>query len=110
MNVLATLDDLMRTEGQAELIAGRIVRFPPHGHFPAVLAGRIRRSLFDYAELLGRGQSYGGTVGFVFPALANGRESFCADAAYYTGPPPANPMHFIPGPPDFAVEVRSDSL
>jgi Uma2 family endonuclease len=105
----ATLDDLMRTEGKAELIAGRIVRFPPHGHFPATLSGRIRRSLFDYAEFIGRGQSLGGTVGFVFPTVASGRESFCADAAYYTGPLPADPMHFVPGPPDFAAEVRSEN-
>lgn len=104
----ATLDDLMRTEGKAELIAGRIVRFPPYGHFPAVLAGRIRRSLDDYAQSVGRGESLGGTVGFVFPPLANGRESFCADAAFYTGPPPDNPMHFVPGAPDFAAEVRGE--
>lgn len=104
-----TIDDLMRTEGKAELIAGRIVRSPPHGHFPATLAFRIRRNLFDYAEAAGRGEALGGTVGFVFPALANGRQSLCADAAFYTGPPPDNPMGFIPGPPDFAAEVRSEN-
>ncbi len=105
----ATVDDLIRTEGKAELIAGRIVCFPPHGHFPAVLAGRIRRSLDDDATTTGRGEAYGSTTGFVFPSLANGRESFCPDAAYYTGPLPDNPMGFLPGPPDFAVEVRSEN-
>jgi Uma2 family endonuclease len=39
--------------------------------------------------------------------LASGRESFSPDAAYYTSPPPADIQRFVPGPPDFAVEVRS---
>ncbi len=37
-----------------------------------------------------------------------GRESFSPDAAYYTGPRAADRMHFVPGPPDFAAEVRSE--
>ena len=41
--------------------------------------------------------------------MASGRESFSPDAAYYTGPPPANRMRFIDGAPDFAAEVRSET-
>jgi Uma2 family endonuclease len=105
--LVATTDDLMRTEGKAELIAGHIVRFPPLAHLPAVVIGRILRSLADFCDQAG-GTVFTRSVGYVVPVLASGRESFCADASYYTGPHPKNPMAFIPSPPDFAVEVRSD--
>ena len=42
------------------------------------------------------------------PELSSGRESFSPDASFYDGPPPANDMRFIEGPPTFAVEVRSE--
>ena len=42
------------------------------------------------------------------PELPSGRESFSPDAAYYTGSLPQNLMRFVEGPPDFAVEVRSE--
>ena len=41
----ATLDDLMREEGKAELIGGRIVRFMATGHKPSQRRVRIFRSL-----------------------------------------------------------------
>lgn len=103
-----TTEDLMRVKGKAELIAGRIIRFPPLGHFPAVLTGRILRSLADFSDRAG-GTVFTRSVGYVVPVLASGRESFCADASYYPGPHPDNPMAFIPGPPAFAVEVRSQN-
>ena len=37
----ATLDDLYREEGKAELIGGRIVRIMPSGDFPCIVAGEI---------------------------------------------------------------------
>ena len=102
----ATLDDLYRVEDKAELIDGEVVLLMPTGHLPNVVAGRIFRRLADYADANG-GEAY--TTGFVFPPLRNGRASFCPDAALYTGPPPDNPMGFLPGPPDFAAEVRSEN-
>ena len=106
----ATFDDLMRVEGKAELIAGRIVRFMPNGHAPARAAFKISIALDGYATRVGRGYVYGDQMGFVMrPPLQNGRQSFSPDTSYYDGPLPANPMRFVDGPPTFAVEVRSET-
>jgi Uma2 family endonuclease len=102
----ATLDDLMRVEGKAELIGGRIVSYPPEGYKPSCLAGEITSSLLDYAERVGRGEVFTGTIAFAVPELPSGRESFSPDVSYYLGPPPSNPMSYVEGPPTLAVEVR----
>lgn len=104
----ATLADLMRAEGKAELINGEVVRFMATGHLPNVVAGRIFRRLADYADTAGRGVVYTDNVGFAVPELMSGRESFSPDASYFTGQTPADPMKFVEGAPDFAIEVRSD--
>jgi Uma2 family endonuclease len=106
--VRATLDDLYREPGKAELIGGRIVQLMATGRTPNRVAGRIFRSLDDYAEKTGKGEAYTDNMGFAIPELPSGRESFSPDAAYYVGPLPANPMRFIEGPPTLAVEVRSE--
>ena len=105
----ATLDDLMRYDGCAELIGGRIVTYMATGHRPNLVAGRIFRRLADYTDAIGRGFAYTDNVGFAVPELSTGRESFSPDASYYTGPLHTNRMRFVPGPPDFAVEVRSEN-
>ena len=104
----ATLADLARTEGKAELIGGVVVTYMATGFRPGVLAGRIYRRLDDHADAVGRGVALTDNVGFAVPELSTGRESFSPDASYYAGPAPADVMDFVPGPPDFAVEVRSD--
>ena len=104
----ATLDDLYREEGKAELIGGRIVRSMPTGFKPHRVAARIFRSLDDHAEALGQGIAFTDGMGFAVPELPSGRESFCPDAAYYVGPI-ADPMRFIEGAPTLAVEVRSEN-
>ena len=105
----ATLDDLYKVEGKAELIAGRIVPMPI-GHLPAKVAGRIFVSLDSFATRIGRGNVYPDGIGFAQrPPMPNGRESFSPDVSYYTGPLPANLMRFIDGAPDLAVEVRSEN-
>jgi Uma2 family endonuclease len=104
----ATLDDLLRVEGKAELIGGRIVRLMPTGHEPNQVAGRIYRRLADFVDDLGRGYVYTDNMGFTVPKLRSGRESFSPDAAYYDGSLPSKPMRFIAGPPTLAVEVRSE--
>jgi Uma2 family endonuclease len=68
----------------------------------------MARRLDEYAEQAG-GVAYGDNVGFAVSELSTGRESFSPDAAYRAGPAPADAMRFVPGPPDFAVEVRSDN-
>jgi len=46
----ATLDDLHRVEGKAELIAGRIVPFTPSGDRPADVGLEMVISLREYAK------------------------------------------------------------
>lgn len=107
--VAATLDDLSSVEGKAELINGRIVHLMPTGFRPGRVGARIFRSLDDHAEAIGQGVALPDNVGFAVPMLSSGRESFSPDAAYYLGPLPSNPMRFLPGPPTFAAEVRSEN-
>jgi Uma2 family endonuclease len=105
----ATLDDLYRVEGKAELIDGRIVTLMPAGRRPGRVALRIARSLDEYAEAIGRGEAYGDNVGFAVARLRSGRQSFSPDASYFLGPFPADTMRFLAGPPTLAVEVRSEN-
>ena len=101
----ATIDDLMRYDGKAELIGGRIVTIMSPGHRPLLTAFEIAKAL--EAGMIGRGIAYGEGMIFSVPVLASGRESFVPDAAFVAGPPPADPDDCYPGPPAFAVEVRS---
>lgn len=103
----ATLADLYRVQGKAELIAGRIVRLMPTGHRPNSIAGEIFVSLKNHARTTGRGQAYTDNMGFTVRELRSGRESFSPDASYYDGPLPDDEMNFVAGAPTFAVEVRS---
>lgn len=105
----ATLDDLHRVEGKAELIGGKVVSFMASGFLPAIVAGRIFRSLDDHAIQVGSGVAFSDGIGFAILELPSGRESFSPDASYYLGPLPTNLMRFIEGAPTFAVEVRSDN-
>jgi Uma2 family endonuclease len=105
----ATLDDLYRVEGKAELIGGRIVHFMASGVAPSRIALRIAMSLEAHSQQIGSGLAFGDGIGFALvPPLPNGRQSFSPDASYYTGPLPANLMRFIEGAPTLAVEVRSE--
>lgn len=103
----ATVDDLYRVDGKAELIGGRIVPIMPSGFRHGQVGGRIYRAIDDYAKATGRGHAMPDGIGFVVPELLSGRESFSPDAAYYLGPLPADVEDFLPGPPALAVEVRS---
>jgi Uma2 family endonuclease len=105
----ATLDDLYRVEGKAELIGGRIVRLMPTGWGPSRVAFRIAQGLDEYAQATGRGLAFPDNTGFAVAPLVSGRESFSPDASYFLGPFPVNRMRFVNGPPVFAVEVRSEN-
>lgn len=105
----ATLDDLYRVEGKAELIGGRIVRYMASGYLPGVVAKNILLSLHAYAKARKRGHALGDGTGYAVPELASGRESFSPDTSYYDGPLPANLMRFVEGPPTLGVEVRSEN-
>lgn len=105
----ATLEDLYRVSGKAELIGGRIVTIMLHGYEPNRVATRLLRNLADYVDILGRGEVHGDGLGYAVRELASGRRSFSPDLSFFSGPPPANRMRFIEGPPTFAVEVRSEN-
>lgn len=107
---VATLDDLMKVEGKAELIAGRIVKSMPSGALPGLVALNIAVELKFFQRQLGHGMAFGDNVGFTLPQpLKNGRLSFSPDAAFYSGAMPKNAMRFVLGVPDFALEVRSEN-
>src|SRR5437867_315859 len=105
----ATLDDLYREEGKAELIGGRIVRYMASGQLPSEVAGEIFVSLRQHARATKLGKAYADGIGYAVPELPSGRESFSPDASFYRGPDPPNRMRFIENPPTFAVEVRSEN-
>jgi hypothetical protein len=105
----ATLDDLSREEGKAELIGGRIVRFMASGHLPSAVAEEIFISLRGHQKATKQGVAHADGIGYAVEELPSGRESFTPDASFYTGPLPVNPMRFIEGAPTFAVEVRSEN-
>jgi Uma2 family endonuclease len=104
----ATLDDLYRTEGKAELINGRIVPMA-NGHLPGRIAENIFVDLRMFSKAARRGEVHADGVGFAVPELPSGRESFAPDASYYDGPLPKNRMRFIEGAPTCAIEVRSEN-
>ena len=104
----ATVDDLYSAEGPAELVGGRIVR-DMIGERPGEVSGNISVSLRAHVKKTGRGKAHSDSLGYVARVEASDRDSFCPDASYHTRPPAANPMRFVEGVPDFAVEVRSEN-
>jgi len=106
----ATLDDLMRYNGKAELIDGKIVAEMPSGFLHARASARILSRLMAHITRGGVGEAFGDALGYAFDSkLPSGRQSISPDVSSYSGPSPSNLEGFIYGAPDFAVEVRSAS-
>jgi Uma2 family endonuclease len=103
----ATIDDLMRHPGKAELINGSIHAMSPTGFRPGRIAFLIAISLDQHTRATGQGLALPDNVGYRVPPLTSGRESFAPDASFFLGLPPQNPMRFLESAPAFAVEVRS---
>jgi len=101
----ATIEDLYKVEGKAELVNGEIVHMPPTGDDPSRASLEVVLHLHQYARQTGQGRAYGDGVGF--HVNLPHRESFSPDAAYYVGQPMG--MRFPEGAPIFAVEIRSQS-
>jgi Uma2 family endonuclease len=101
----ATIKDLYKMQGNAELVNGEIVEMPPAGDEPNGASLNIALSLRAYEKRTGRGRAYG--VGTGFHVNLPHRESFGPDAAYHLGP--RTGMRFLEGAPVFAVEVRSEN-
>jgi Uma2 family endonuclease len=102
--VEATIEDLYKVEGKAELVNGEIVLMSPTGLLPHYAARQITISLSHYEEATQKGIAIGDNTAFVVNLPH--RKSFSPDAGFYTG---KLTMKFGEGAPVFAVEVRSDS-
>ncbi|MFN2455129.1 MAG: Uma2 family endonuclease [Pyrinomonadaceae bacterium] len=100
----ATIDDLYRVPGKAELVDGDIILMSPTGDAPNYAASEIFVSLREYARRTGRGRAVTDNAGFHVNLPR--RQSFSPDAAFHTGEPGG--MKFFEGAPVFAVEVRSE--
>ena len=99
----ATIEDLYKVEGNAELVNGEMVHMPPAEDEPNRASLHVAFSLRDYEKRTGSGRVYGDGAGF--HVNLPHRESFGPDAAYHVGP--RTGMRFLEGAPIFAVEVRS---
>ena len=100
----ATIEDLYRVEGKAELVGGELVLMSPTGWLPGFAGGEIFASLREYSRRTRAGYGVPDNVGFVVH-LPN-RRSFSPDAAFTTQAPLTG--KFIEGAPVFAAEVRSE--
>ncbi|MGA9773858.1 MAG: Uma2 family endonuclease [Blastocatellia bacterium] len=101
----ATIEDLYKVEGKAELVDGEIVRMSPTGYLPSYAASEIFVSLREHARRTKSGRAVTDSAGFRVDLPDRG--SFSPDAAFYTGMPMG--MKFFEGAPVFAVEVRSEN-
>lgn len=100
----ATVEDLYRVEGKAELVGGRLVHMSPSGPAHGVAALNIATSLKLHQRTNGGGTAFGDNVGFLVQRPAS--RSFAPDAAWFEGE--WNPtLRILPSAPAFAVEVRS---
>jgi Uma2 family endonuclease len=98
----ATVDDLERVDGKAEIVNGKLVLMSPGGDFHNMAATNIVTSLKLHQRAHGGGRAYTDGGGFI----VSPRRSFSPDAAWYVGPRTYNKL--LNGAPVFAVEVRSN--
>jgi len=102
----ATIEDLYRVEGKAEIVNGEIVYMSPTGRLPGYAGDEIFARLREYARQSGHGYAVSDNKAFVVDLPH--RKSFSPDAAYYTGGGSPMSAKFYDGAPVFAVEVRSE--
>lgn len=101
----ATIEDLYKVNGKAELVSGEIVLMPACGYLPDRAAAKIFMSLFQHEQFVENAHACMGSIGYVVD-LPN-RKSFSPDASFHIGPTMG--MKFLEGTPVFAVEVRSEN-
>ncbi|HEX8243051.1 MAG TPA: Uma2 family endonuclease, partial [Longimicrobium sp.] len=97
----ATVEDLERVDGKAEIVNGKLVLMSPTSGYHGMAALNIATSLKLHQRAAGGGVAYGDNVTFV----ASETRSFSPDAAWHPEPAPRN---LVRSAPWLAVEVRSD--
>ena len=102
--VEATIEDLYKVEGKAELVNGEIILMSPTGGLPGYAGDIITFSLFEYSKRRKVGRAVGDNKAFVVNLPH--RKSFSPDVAFHVGADTG--MKFYNGAPVFAVEVRSE--
>ena len=102
--VEATIEDLYKVEGKAELVNGEIILMSPTGCRPGYAGDEIFASLREYSKRRKFGRAVGDNKAFVVDLPH--RKSFSPDAAFHVGADTG--MKFFNGAPVFAVEVRSE--
>jgi Uma2 family endonuclease len=103
--VEATIDDLYKVEGKAELVNGELVHMPLTGALPGYAGDEIYSSLRNYSKRMKFGRAFSDSKAFVVNLPH--RRSFSPDAGFYVGPDSG--MKFYQGAPVFAAEVRSEN-
>ncbi len=99
------IEQLMAFEGKAEIVDGQIQKIMATGFDPGYAGDEIYSSLRGHARTSGEGIAFADGKGFLCDLPH--RRSFSPDAAFYLGP--RSGMGFMPEPPIFAVEVRSEN-
>jgi Uma2 family endonuclease len=99
----ATIEDLYRVDGRAELVNGEIRHLPLMEAMSGCASDEIHYSLHCFMKASGLGRVFGGSVAY-HVSLPH-RESFSPNVGIYTGP--RTGMKFPEGAPGFAVEVRN---
>jgi Uma2 family endonuclease len=103
-NVKATIEDLYRVPGKAEIVDGEIVLMSPTGAAPNYAGSEIFVSLREHCRKTKVGFAINNNAAFKVE-LPN-RQSFSPDVAFHLGE--WTGMKFFEGAPAFAVEVRSE--
>ena len=100
----ATIEDLYKIEGKAELVNGVIELMWPTGGRPGYAGDEIFASLREYSKRTKSGRAVGDNKAFRVDLPH--RKSFSPDAAFHVGADTG--MKFFDSAPVFAVEVRSE--
>lgn len=99
----ATIADLERVSGKAEIVNGKLVLMSPTSDDHNTAALNIGTSLKLYQRARGGGRPYTDNGSFIFSP----KRTVSPDAAWYVGP--RSGSKYLTGAPLFAAEIRSES-
>jgi Uma2 family endonuclease len=99
----ATLADLERVRGKAEIVNGKLVLMSPTGDYHNTAAANLVTSLKLHQRAHGGGRAYTDNGGFILSPT----RTVSPDVAWYVGPRTSGKL--LQGAPLLAVEIRSES-